>query len=289
MKRETWLVGMCVAVALFSACVLVSCSKSKVSDNLKPELTVDLGDGVNMEFVLIRPGSFMMGAPDSATTPLFAGCHPQHRVRISKPFYLGKYEVTQEQWQSVMGNNPSRYRDLVGHGLSQPQNEAKCPVGCVSWNDCQSFLGKLKAKVPGTELCLPTEAQWEYACRAGSTGDYCYGDGDANLGDYAWYRENSDGWPHPVGQKKPNAWGLYDMHGNVWEWVADRDGIEADYYANGPSRDPQGPTSGTGRMYRGGSYVFGSSWARSYCRMGGPPADANNINIGLRVCMINVR
>ena len=267
---------------LFFVCGLVGCGKPQ--DNLKNELTVDLGNGVSMEFVLVQPGSFMMGTTNSDNLSLAA--KPQHKVKISKPFYLGKYEVTCEQWQSVMGNNPSRYRDMVGHPLSPPQNEAKCPVECVSWNDCQTFLGKLKAKVPGSEFCLPTEAQWEYACRAGSTSEYCYGDGDSQLGDYAWLEGNSDGRPHPVGQKKPNAWGLYDMHGNVWEWVADW--IGDDYYANSPSRDPQGPASGTGRIYRGGSYRFDSRWARSYSRFSGPAFDTNNINIGLRVCMINV-
>ncbi|MGA2439958.1 MAG: formylglycine-generating enzyme family protein [Tepidisphaeraceae bacterium] len=282
MRYETWTVG--VRVALFSSLVLGLLGCGKAEKNLKPQLTIDLGNGLTMEFVLVQPGSFMMGTTNSSDNISLAA-QPQHRVEISKPFYLGKYEVTQEQWQSVMGNNPSRYRDIVGHPLTPPQNEAKCPVECVSWNDCQTFLGKVKAKAPGTEFCLPTEAQWEYACRAGSSGEYCYGDGDASLGDYAWCEGNSDGRPHPVGQKKPNAWGLYDMHGNVWEWCADRVDIEDDYYANSPSRDPQGPTSGAGRVYRGGSYMFEPPWARSYSRFSGPSFDANNINIGLRVCI----
>jgi len=211
MGHGTLRLGVCVA--LYSSLVLGLAGCGKAEKNLKPEITIDLGDGLTMEFVLVHSGSFMMGTTSSSDN-IGLAAQPQHKVEISRPFYLGKYEVTCEQWQSVMGNNPSRYRDIVGHPLSAPENAAKCPVECVSWNDCQAFLDKLKAKAPGMELCLPTEAQWEYACRAGSTGEYCYGDGDANLGDYAWYEGNSDGRPHPVGLKKPNAWGLFDMHGN---------------------------------------------------------------------------
>ena len=131
---------------------------------------------------------------------------PQHRVRITKPFYLGKYLVTQEQWEAVMGSNPSQ--------LKGPKN----PVEKVSWEDCQQFLGKLNAKsaVGGGKFQLPSEAQWEYACRAGSTTKYCFGDDESKLGEYAWYNAKSGNTP--VGEKKPNAWGLYDMHGNIWEW-----------------------------------------------------------------------
>ena len=135
---------------------------------------------------------------------------PMHEVRISKPFYLGKYEVTQGQWQAVMGNNPSRFK-----------GDPNRPVEQVAWEDVQAFMRKLNAIEGGTTYRLPTEAEWEYAARAGTTTAYSFGDDPRLLGEYAWYSENAKGKTHPVGQKKSNAWGLHDMHGNVWEWVQD--------------------------------------------------------------------
>ncbi len=170
------------------------------------EISVELGGGVKMEMVLIPAGEFLMGSPESdkdASTDE----KPQHRVRITRPFYLGKYLVTQEQWIAVMGSNPSLFKGI------------KNPVEMVSWDDCQQFLAKLNAKSGpgGGRFQLPNEAQWEYACRAGSTTRYCFGDDASGLRDYAWYSANSRDTTHPVGEKKPNAWGLYDMHGNVCE------------------------------------------------------------------------
>jgi formylglycine-generating enzyme required for sulfatase activity len=169
------------------------------------ELTMDLGRGVKLEMVLIPAGEFLMGSPDS-DKDANAGEKPQHRVRIIKPFYLSKYLVTQEQWKAVMGGNPSEF--------TGPKN----PVETVSWDDCQEFFEKLNAQsaAPGGKFQLPSEAQWEYACRAGSKTRYCFGDDEKQLGEYAWHGQNSGGKPHPVGEKKPNARGLYDMHGNAW-------------------------------------------------------------------------
>ena len=154
------------------------------------------------------------------------------------------YEVTQEQYERVMGKNPSRFKG--------PQ----LPVERVSWKAAVSFCTKLSAfpeeQAAGRTYRLPTEAEWEYACRAGSTTDFCFGDAEWGLDDYAWYEDNSDHRTHPVGQKRPNAWGLYDMHGNVWEWCADWH--DEAYYEASPVDDPQGPATGVDRVGRGGSW-----------------------------------
>jgi len=205
------------------------------------EIAVDLGNGVNLVMIQIPAGEFAMGSPDSDVDALRMQ-KPQHQVRITKPFNLGKYLVTQEQWEAVMGNNPSQ--------LKGPKN----PVEMISWEDCQGFLTKLKAKngERGGKFVLPTEAQWEYACRAGSTTRYCFGDDDSMLSQFGWHGKNSGGRSHPVGTKKPNAWGLYDMHGNVWEYC--QDWFSGSYYANSPTDDPTGPEKGDYRVMRGGSF-----------------------------------
>ena len=194
------------------------------------------------DMVLIPAGTFMMGSPESEE-----GTYDDenlHQVTITKPFYFGKYPVTQAQWQAVMGNNPSHFK---GDNL---------PVVQVSWKYCKEFIKKLNKQTQTKNFRLPTEAEWEYACRAGSTTAYCYGDNPDRLGDYAWYVENSDFKTHQVGQKKPNAWGLYDMHGNVWEWCAD---YWAAKYPDGPVADPTGPKKGKYCVLRGGSYLTNSS------------------------------
>ena len=178
-------------------------------------------------------------------------------MRITKPFYLGKYLVTQEQWEDVMGSNPATSRGR------------RSPVETVSWDDCQEFIRKLNARFPHPGplpegegvFRLPTEAQWEYACRAGSTTRYCFGDDESGLGEYAWYDANSGGKTHPVGEKKPNAWGLYDMHGNVWEWC--QDWYDGGYYAKSPTDDPTGPAAGSYRVIRGGSWFDPARGCRS--------------------------
>ncbi len=236
------------------------------------ELTVDLGKGVKLEMVLIPAGEFMMGSPDSHKDA-DAEEKPQHRVRITKPFYLGKYPVTQEQWEAVMGDNPSYFKG--------PKN----PVELVSWEDCQQFLGKLNAKsaAGGGKFQLPSEAQWEYACRAGSKTRYCFGDDEKQLREYAWYQGNSDDKTHPVGEKKPNAWGLYDMHGNVWEWCQDwwKDG----YYKESPVDDPTGPTEGSGRVFRGGSWHDQARDCQSARRYRHWPVTHGN-HMGLRISLV---
>ncbi len=217
---------------------------------LEKEITIDLGGGATLEMVLIRAGQFLMGSPDGEGRP---DEQRQHRVRITKPFYLGKYPVTQQQWEAVMGSNPSHFKG------------ANYPVENVSWNDCQHFLTRLNERAGDgrREFRLPTEAQWEYACRAGTTTRYSFGDDADPLGRYAWYRENSRKSSRPVGRKHPNAWGLYDMHGNVWEWCADW--YESGYYRNSPVHDPVGRW-GSSRVFRGGSWDDAAEDCRSATR-----------------------
>ena len=219
----------------------------------------------NMEFVRIEPGAFMMGSENG-----FANERPAHKVEITKPFYLGTYPVTQEQWLAVMGSNPSRFKG------------ERRPVVNVSWNDVQSFLNKLNGGEH--EYRLPTEAEWEYACRAGTTTEYSFGDDKSLLGDYAWSWENSEGTAHPVGQKKPNPWGLYDMHGNVWEWV--QDWYSADYYKqfqNKTAIDPKGPDKGSPRVIRGGGWDSRATGLRSAVRISSAPGNAYNYVLGFRL------
>jgi formylglycine-generating enzyme required for sulfatase activity len=242
------------------------------------ELVVDLGGGVSMEFVLIPAGSFLMGSQQGPKDE-----RPLHRVVISKPFYMARHEVTQSQWEGVMGPN----RWLAG--LRQGDNDMSGPTKAMnglSWNACRDFIGKLRAIAPGREFSLPTEAQWEYACRAGSRTEFHFGNDDAMLGEYAWFAGNMI-WPgqpgfrdrtfyHDVGQKKPNAWGLYDMHGGVWEWCADW--YDEDYYFDSPLKDPVGPESGRLRVLRGGSWFRYAKYARSaYRRPFHPECDGDAV------------
>lgn len=187
-----------------------------------------------LEFVLIRPGTFMMGC-SPGDPECYSEEKPSHQVEITLPFELGKYQITQSQYEAVMGSNPSYF---------QGPNH---PVEGVSWEDVQKFCEKLNARNDGYHYRLPTEAEWEYAARAGDRS--CrYGP----LNEVAWYHDNSEGTTHPVGLKKANAFGLYDTLGNVWEWVQDR--YAADYYSHSPGRDPQGAATGEYSVARGGSW-----------------------------------
>ncbi|MDR3362090.1 MAG: formylglycine-generating enzyme family protein [Desulfovibrio sp.] len=184
-------------------------------------------NSIGMEFVLIPAGSFQMGSD------VLNDEKPVHRVTISRSFYLGKFEVTQEQWAKIMDENPSWFK---GGNL---------PVEQVFRNQAQEFIDRLNKKEGHSRYRLPTEAEWEYAARAGE-GE------PAVLDCVAWYVKNSGNASHPVGQKEPNAWGLYDMLGNVNEWI--QDWFASDYYANSPAVDPAGPETGTLRIRRGGSW-----------------------------------
>ena len=228
------------------------------------KLAVDLGGGVKIDMIMVSAGEFTMGDNESK---------PSHTVKLTRPFYLGQFEVTQEQWEAVMGNNPSRF--------TNPSN----PVERVSWNDCQEFIAKLNAKAGTKEgnYSLPTEAQWEYACRAGSENKFCFGGDKPGLLDYGWHVKNSESAAHPVGGKKPNAWGFYDMHGNVAEWC--HDWYQTDYYEKSPTEDPEGPAVGTVRVVRGGFWGASAWRSRSAYRDHNSPRRYGR-HLGLRLCLV---
>ena len=216
---------------------------------------INVSESLGLNFVYIPSGTFTMGSPPEEKDRYED--EKQYNVTLTEGFYIQTTEVTQRQWTAVMGNNPSFFQNCGDD----------CPVDHVSWNDVQEFIRKLNQQEGSDVYRLPTEAEWEYACRAGSTTRFCYGDDEKRLGEYAWFEENSDGRTHPVGQKKPNAWGLYDMHGNVWEWCQDWYGE----YPHGPVIDPKGPSKGSGRVLRGAS-AFNASWnVRSALRTNDPP------------------
>ena len=200
------------------------------SDQVAPELALELGDGVKLEMVYIKPGTFVMGGENTWDNRFGCVEVPKHEVTITKGFYLGKYEVTQAQYDAMMGTKP-------GESPRDPSYPATTPGG-VTVGKARKFCEKV-CDITGRDVRLPTEAEWEYACRAGTTTEWFCGDDPAKLGDYAWYKGNDDGKVHPVGQKKPNPWGLYDICGNVFERVADV--YAKDYYANSPKEDPTGP------------------------------------------------
>jgi formylglycine-generating enzyme required for sulfatase activity len=204
-------------------------------------------NSISMELVLIHSGTFRMGG-DKKREQAEDHETPRHLVKIGNGFFMGKYEVTQAQWHEIMNNNPSEFKDDTR------------PVERVSWNDVQAFIQKLNTIEETNKYRLPTEAEWEYAARAGSEHAYGFGDNINKLSQYAWYRKNSAGETHPVGQLKPNAWGLFDMHGNVHEWC--QDWFDRKYYSQGPSNDPSGPLSGLAKVLRGGDWGS-EDW---YCR-----------------------
>jgi len=241
-------------------------------------VTQDFSNSLGMTFKLIPAGTFMMGSP---TTELGRETNEtQHQVTLTKSYYMQTTTVTQGQWTTVMGSNPSAYA-ACGN---------TCPVNLVTWNDVQTFIAKMNQRGEGTYR-LPTEAEWEYAARAGSTTAFYNGEitsaysADPNLNVIGWYyvnsavtyTPNSSGKGiHPVGQKQANAYGLYDMSGNVWEWVQDWYGT----YPTGTVQDPQGPGSGTGRVIRGGAFDSDAHYCRSAYRVA---YTSYNPNIGFRI------
>lgn len=203
---------------------------SAPEENPPRELTLDLGEGVSLELVYIQPGTFIMGGESKTDGRFHCVEVPEHEVEITRGFYLGKYEVTQAQYEAVTGTNPSK-------STRQPD----CPVDNVSEADARSFCGKL-AEMTGRDVRLPTEAEWEYASRAGCDTKWFFGDDPAKLGEYAWFKGNAGGRSHPVGQKKPSPWGLHDIYGNVCERISDK--YARNYYSISPRQDPTGPSQG---------------------------------------------
>ena len=235
-----------------------------------PIITKTLPGDINLEMVQIPGGQFMMGSPDSDPDAT-SDEKPQHQVKL-KGFAIGKYPVTQEQYQAIMGNNQSLFQD-----------NSKNPVERVSWNDAQEFCQEL-SQMTGQKYRLPTEAEWEYACRAGTQTRFYFGDDEKQLEEYAWYRGNSVARPHPVGQKKPNNWGLFDMSGNVWEWCEDR---WHENYENAPkdgSSWNDNYSQSSSRVQRGGSWYLNSKNCRSANRdwLG---ADYRDKDVGFRLVL----
>jgi sulfatase modifying factor 1 len=235
-----------------------------------PSITNTIGMKLNK----IPAGTFTMGSPEGETDR--RDDEYQHKVTITKAFYIQTTEVTQGQWKAVMGTEPWKGKSYVKDG---PDYAASY----VSWDDAVAYCKKLSEKESKTYR-LPTEAEWEYACRAGTTTRWSFGNDEKVIGDYAWYKENAydidEKYAHQVGLKKPNAFGLYDMHGNVFEWCHDFYG--EDYYQQSPEKDPTGPTSGEARVLRGGSWDDGTRHTRSAGR-GRGETDALSGNFGFRV------
>jgi uncharacterized protein (TIGR02996 family) len=231
-----------------------------------PQERVLLGEGLEMKFSFIPPGEFLMGSNDS--DPAAPGS-PVHKVKLTSGFYLGIQQVTQAQWKAVMGTNPS-YSEGVEH-----------PVTNVSWDGCQEFCQQMTKRLKRKGVCrLPTEAEWEYACRAGTTTQFYTGDADTVLKMAAWFSDNSTRKHHPVGELAANAWGIYDMHGNVWEWCGDW----FEHYSAEEQIDPTGPVEGVARVNRGGSAYSDAINCRSQSRQWYTPAYQERF-LGFRVCL----
>jgi formylglycine-generating enzyme required for sulfatase activity len=249
--------------------------KPVVSTRLEIQPGKSFTNSIGMNFVYIPAGKFVMGSPlDEIGRDEF---EYQHEVIISKGFYLQTTEVTQRQWTAVMEINPSK---IQGDDH---------PVEQVSWFDCRKFIQRLNRMEGDTKYRLPTEAEWEYACRAKTGKSFHSGHisaagkaHDANLDRVGWYWGNSENRSHSVAQKQPNVWGLYDMHGNVWEWCYDWYEHWYGKFQNGPVVDPKGPAGGVFKIYRGGSWFAGAQYQRAADRMRAKP-DTRSYGIGFRV------
>lgn len=229
-------------------------------------LVIPVKNGVNIEMVRVEGGTFAMGATPEMLEP-YDNERPAHQVTLTKNYYIGKYEVTQHLWESVMGNNPSVFKGKT------------LPVESVTWKDCHEFIKKLNL-VTGRVFRLPTEAEWEYAARGGNKGKGYQYSGSDILSDVAWWGANSK-QPHPVGTKLPNELGIYDMSGNVWEWVEDGKGE----YQSTAQSDPIMINPRTfSKMYRGGGFPNNERNCRSSVRIG-DPFTAHDSSLGFRLAL----
>ncbi|MDK2938525.1 MAG: hypothetical protein PWQ51_689 [Methanolobus sp.] len=252
-----------ISVILLSGCV--------ADDNTNHDLEHEISNSIGMDFVLIPAGQFYMG---SDSTPIVAFDDPLHEVNIGNDFYMGKYEVTQIQWETVMGTNPSYFKG------------DKLPVEQVSWNDAREFIRRLNKLENTDKYRLPTEAEWEYACKAGNDTDFSFTNEATDLDEYGWSDSygwcaiNANGTTHPVGEKKANAWGLYDMHGNVWEWVQDS---WHDNYENAPADGTAWEEENSSdRVGKGGSWMDGPNYCKSAFR-GSLDANSTSYVLGFRI------
>ncbi len=307
-----------LAIALSLSLFLVACEKKKAAEDEipKPEVSVPAAkdnrqtNAIGMELVLIRAGSFQMGSGDKEEGREVSES-PLHPVKITRDFLMGMYPVTQEQYQALMGINPSQFKG------------EKLPVENVTWEEANAFCQKLSEK-EGKTYRLPTEAEWEYACRAGKQTPYYWGTQFNKYSlDYCWTEQNSEKQTHPVGEKKPNAWGLYDMSGNVWQWCADKyqdkygpvkeeeeidvDALKTEVEKTAEAKtvaekteaakkedkksetktemDPVGPEKGTDRVARGGSWFSHPRFCRSAYR-NHFTSNYKNAFLGFRVVLV---
>ncbi len=252
-RMSSLLKGLLAFLLLLS---FVSVLHAADEETVKPEKgTTYLDSTTGMEFVLVKGGCYQMGDTfgegDSSEKPVHEACVDD--------LYIGKYVVTQGQWQAIMGSNPSFFKNCGDN----------CPVENVSWNDTQKFIQKLNQKSDGNKYRLPTEAEWEYAARSGGKNEKYAGGND--IDSVAWYASNSGNKTHPVGIKAANGLGLYDMSGNVWQWV--QDWYDDSYYKNSPRNNPPGPSSGDYRVLRGGSWTNTAATVRAAHRFANSPTD----------------
>jgi formylglycine-generating enzyme required for sulfatase activity len=260
-KSKKLIQGAFMKKLLASAAILIFLPvlSSAYADEIKDQAT-------GMEFVLVKGGCFKMGDISGDGQ---ADEKPVHEVCVDD-FYIGKYPVTQGQWKAIMEKNPSYFKECGD----------TCPADGVTWKDVVEFIGKFNHKTKKGQR-LPTEAEWEYAARSGGGDEKWAGtNNEAELADYAWYSRNSGFKPHPVGQKRPNGSGIYDMTGNVWQWVEDYYGEK--YYGGSPRNNPQGPGRGQFRVLRGGSWYFNAKDVRLSARFHGDPAFRSN-DFGFRL------